>query len=291
MTTRGSLSALSAMRKPRRPPRSSSSSTASDSSARNGRRRAVDDLVHRIEPEAVDVVVGEPLAGVLHEVGADVVGVGAVEVDGRSPGRAVAHPSSRARRSRTRCPRVRGGCRRRRGSRRGRGRGTHRRIAAARPARRTSSARRRGTPRRSPSCAARGTGRRASARRRSPPPPTSSSSTATAASKVPASVSVPMCTSQITCCQSGRARCAASPHRWAPQVDHLGGSVHTVGLGARCRIGTRPLAVEQVAVAGSRPAAVHHGTVIAASERAELHGPIRPGQRRRPPAGAGGPTR
>jgi len=51
---------------------------------------AIDDLVHRIEPEPIDVEGGDPLPRVLHEIGAHLVGARVVEVDRRAPGGAVA---------------------------------------------------------------------------------------------------------------------------------------------------------------------------------------------------------
>src|ERR1700689_5239919 len=45
----------------------------------------IDDLVYGVEAETVDVVIGEPLPGVLREVGPDVIGARAVEVDRRAP--------------------------------------------------------------------------------------------------------------------------------------------------------------------------------------------------------------
>src|SRR5580692_13197632 len=50
-----------------------------------GRRRRIEDGVHRVEAQGVDVEVLEPLSSVEAEVVAHVVGSGVVEVERRSP--------------------------------------------------------------------------------------------------------------------------------------------------------------------------------------------------------------
>ena len=53
-------------------------------------RALVEDRVDRVETQAVDVELADPVPRVLDEMPADALAVGAVEVDGRAPGRLVA---------------------------------------------------------------------------------------------------------------------------------------------------------------------------------------------------------
>lgn len=54
-----------------------------------GDRRRIDDCVHRVEPQAVDVEVAHPPDGVLDEIPADTVAVLLRDIDGGPPGRRV----------------------------------------------------------------------------------------------------------------------------------------------------------------------------------------------------------
>ena len=97
-------------------------STSSASCSRKWRGRRVDDGVHGVEAQPVDVVVAQPHAARCRRRSARTSSLpGAVEVDRLAPRRAVAVGEVRAEARRGSCPPGRGGCRRRRAPRRGRG--------------------------------------------------------------------------------------------------------------------------------------------------------------------------
>src|SRR5437763_913171 len=62
----------------------------------SGTRARVVDRVHRVEAQAVDVIVADPAARAVDDPVAHLVAVGSVEVDGRSPRRPVAVGEVRA---------------------------------------------------------------------------------------------------------------------------------------------------------------------------------------------------
>ncbi len=89
-TTRGSFRSLSAIRTRWRPRWALRTSTSRAELLQEGGGAGVDDGVHGVEAEAVEVVVAEPHQGVVAEEPADLVAVRAVEVERVAPGGVVA---------------------------------------------------------------------------------------------------------------------------------------------------------------------------------------------------------
>ncbi len=84
-TTRGSLSALSAINQAVRPVLSSVSVHRGRQLGQEWTCAAVDQLVDGVEAQTVDVEIDEPLQGVLDQVAPHRVGTGTVQVDRRTP--------------------------------------------------------------------------------------------------------------------------------------------------------------------------------------------------------------
>ena len=73
-----------------RPSVASSVSTSCSELLQEVGRRGVDERMHGVETEAIEMIVAQPHDGVVAEEPAHLVAAGRVEIDGVSPGRVVA---------------------------------------------------------------------------------------------------------------------------------------------------------------------------------------------------------
>ncbi len=156
---------------------------------------AIDECVDRIESQRVDVEVAEPAQRVVDDVAADLGGPGTVEVHGLTP--TSRHPrTGRGGRSGPGSSRTgRGGCTPRPARHRGRASERRRRSVAARPVRRTVRGPHTRAHRRNPPAVGALNALTGMSSTKPIPRSTSSSRRSIAASRVPASVNVPMCNS------------------------------------------------------------------------------------------------